>query len=68
MQAVITKHDLVLHEIMEFTGTVVGIAQMQGVSNIEKADAIFVAEKILHKVMLNYMSEVADNAMACSDN
>jgi hypothetical protein len=68
MIAVPNKSDMVLAEIMEFTGTVVSIAQMQGVSNMDKANAIFVAEKILHKVMLNYMSEVADNAMSCSSN
>ena len=68
MQAVVTKHDMVLHEIMEFTGAVVSIAQMQGVSNMDKANAILLAERVLHKVMIGYIRETTDNALTCSSN
>ncbi len=68
MIAVPTKSDLVLAEIMEFTGTVVTIAQMQGVGNMDKANAIFLAEKVLQKVMMNYIGETAEKVLSPSAN
>jgi hypothetical protein len=68
MIAVPTKSDMVLAEIMEFTGTVVSIAQMQGVGNMDKANAIFLAEKVLQKVMMNYIVETAEKVLSPSAN
>jgi hypothetical protein len=68
MIAVPTKSDLVLAEIMEFTGTVVTIAQMQGVANMDKANAIFLAEKVLQKVVMNYIGETAEKVLSPSAN
>jgi len=68
MIAVPTKSDLVLAEIMEFTGTVVTIAQMEKMSNTDKANAIFWAEKVLQKVMMNYIGETAEKVLSPSTN
>ena len=68
MQAVVTKHDMILGDIMTFTGVVVSIAEMKNVSVQDRANAIFLAEKILHKVMIGYIRETTDNALTCSSN
>ena len=68
MQANLTKHDMILNEIMAFTGTVVSIAEMKNVSVQDRANAIFLAEGLLHKVMIGYIREAADTALTCSSN
>jgi hypothetical protein len=57
MIAVKTQHDLMLDAIMEFTGAVVVIAQMPGIHVKEKAEAIFLAEKVLHKIIMDKIVE-----------
>lgn len=52
-----TQHDLMFDSIMEFTGTVVAIAEMSGVHVRDKADAIFMAEKIFHKIVMDKIVE-----------
>ena len=57
MQAVPTEHDKMMLEIMEFTQTVVGVAEMRDVPATVRAEAIFMAEKIFHKMIMNKMLE-----------
>ena len=68
MIAVQTKHDMMLNEIMEFTGAVVSIAQMPGVDVVDKANAILLAEQVFHKIIMDNMSNMARTAVACSSN
>lgn len=57
MQAVPTEHDKMMLEIMEFTQTVVGVAEMRDVPATVRAEAIVMAEKIFHKMIMNKMVE-----------
>ena len=57
MQAVPTEHDKMMLEIMEFTQTVVGVAEMRDIPATVRAEAIFMAEKIFHKMIMNKMVE-----------
>ena len=52
-----TESDNVLADIMDFTATVVGIATMNDVENPVKAKAIFMAEQILHQLIMNKIVE-----------
>lgn len=57
MQVIATEHDKMMAEIMEFTQTVVGVAEMRDVPATVRAEAIFMAEKIFHKMIMNKMVE-----------
>ena len=53
----LTEHDKMMAEIMVFTQTVVGVAEMRTVPANVRAEAIIMAEKIFHKVIMNKMLE-----------
>lgn len=57
MKAVATEHDKMMLEIMEFTKVVVGVAEMRDVSVNIRAEAIFMAEKLFHKMIMDKMLE-----------
>lgn len=57
MQAIATEHDKMMAEIMDFTGTIVGIAGMNDVPTAIRAKAIFMAEQLFHKVVMDKMVE-----------
>lgn len=57
MQAIATEHEKMMAEIMAFTSTVVGVAEMKTVSTQVRAEAIFMAEQIFHKVIMDKMLE-----------
>lgn len=51
----LTEHDKMMAEIIAFTETVVGVAEMRTVPVKVRAEAIIMAEKIFHKVIMNKM-------------
>lgn len=55
MKAVLTEHEMMLAEVMTFTNTVVGVVEMTSVPAKIRAEAIGMAEKIFHKVIMNKM-------------
>lgn len=57
MKAVPTEHDKMMLEIMEFTKVVVGVAEMRDVSVNIRAEAILMAEKLFHKMIMEKMVE-----------
>ena len=57
MIALQTEHEKIMAEIMSFTGMVVKISDMLDVPVQLRAQAIFEAEKILHRVIMNKMVE-----------
>jgi len=57
MIASATEHDKMMAEIIQFTSTVVGVAEMRDVPAKIRAEAIFMAEKIFHKVVMSKMLE-----------
>jgi hypothetical protein len=57
MKIAATEHDKMMAEIMEFTQVVVGVAEMRDVPAPVRAKAIFMAEQLFHKVIMNKMVE-----------
>jgi len=68
MIAVKTQHDLMLDAIMEFTGAVVAISEMPGIHARDKANAIFLAEKILHKIIMDKIVEKCEKTSTPCQN
>lgn len=66
MIAVQTEHEKVMTDIMSFTGIVVKITDMLDVPVSLRAQAIFEAEKVLHKVIMDRMvAKCAKQAEPC---
>ena len=57
MTTVQTESEKILAEIMGFTNTIVGIASMVDIENPVKAQAIFMAEQMLHQVIMDKIVE-----------
>lgn len=57
MTAVQTEHDRVMADIMSFTSVVVKITDMLDLPVSVRAKAIFEAEKVFYKVMIDRMVE-----------
>lgn len=55
MKLTATEHDQMMVEIMEFTMTIVGVAEMKDIDVTVRAKAIFMAEQIFHKMIMNKM-------------
>lgn len=64
----VTQSELVMRDIMEFTQTVVGIAEMREVANPIRAQAIFLAEKVLHKMIMDSILEKCCDMAVPSEN
>ena len=68
MIAKTNEHEKMLQEIMQFTSSVVCITEMPGVSNRNKADAIFMCEKIFHKVIMDKLvSKCVEKSIPCNN-
>lgn len=57
MKLAATEHDKMMAEIMTFTSTVVGVAEMRNVPAQVRVEAIMMAEQIFHKVIMSKMVE-----------
>jgi len=57
MKAVVTEHEQMMMDIMDFTSMVVGIAEMRDVAANIRADAIFVVEQAFHKMIMEKIVE-----------
>ena len=57
MKAVVTEHDKMMAEIMGFTSTIVGVAEMREIPAKIRAEAILMAEQLFHKTIMNKMVE-----------
>ena len=68
MKAVMTEHDKMMLEIMEFTQVVVGVAEMRDVPAKIRAETILMAEKLFHKVIMNKMVEKCVTASTPCNN
>ena len=52
-----TEYDKMMLEIMDFTQVIVGVAEMRDIHANVRAEAIFMAEKLFHKMIMNKMAE-----------
>ena len=50
-----TEHDKMMAEIMCFTETIVGVAEMRDIPATIRADTILLAEQLFHKVIMDRM-------------
>jgi len=57
MTTSLTEHDKMMAEIMAFTQTVVGVAEMRTVPTTVRAEAIVMAERIFHGLIMKKMLE-----------
>lgn len=57
MKAVVTEHEQMMLDIMDFTSMVVGIAEMKDISADIRANAIFVVEQAFHRVIMEKIVE-----------
>lgn len=55
MRIAATEHDKVMAEIMAFTETIVGVAEMRDIPPVVRADTILLAEELFHKVIMDRM-------------
>ena len=68
MTAVQTESEKILAEIMVFTNTIVGIASMVDIENSVKAQAIFMAEQILHQIIVDKIVEkCVEKSIPCNN-
>ena len=57
MKAVMTEHDKMMLDIMEFTQLVVGVAEMRDIPATVRADTILIVEKAFHKMIMEKIVE-----------
>lgn len=68
MQRVMTEHEEMMVDIMQFTNAVVVLAEMHDVPPRDRAEAIRVAEQIFHGMIMTKMIEkCANNAVPCNN-
>lgn len=53
----LTEHDKMMAEIIAFTQTIVGVAEMRTVPATVRAEAIVMAERIFHGLIMKKMLE-----------
>jgi len=64
----LTEHDKMMAEIIAFTQTVVGVAEMRTVPASVRAEAIVMAERIFHKTIMNKMLEkCVEKSIPCNN-
>jgi len=56
-----TEHDKIMIEIMKFTQTVVCLAGLKNVDVHTQAQAIFMAERVFHKVVMDKLLTKCEN-------
>lgn len=68
MQRVMTEHEEMMVNVMQFTSAIVVLAEMRDVPPRDRAEAIFMAEQIFHKMIMDRMIEkCANNAVPCNN-
>jgi len=68
MKAVMTEHDKMMLDIMEFTQLVVGVAEMRDVPAKIRAETILMAEQMFHKMIMNKMVKKCATASTPCNN
>jgi hypothetical protein len=64
----LTEHDLMMAEIIAFTQTVVGVAEMRTVPASVRAEAIMMAERIFHGLVMKKMLEkCVEKSIPCNN-
>lgn len=68
MKIAATEHDKMMVDIMDFTSMVVGIAEMKDVEAAVRAEAIFMAEQVFHKMIMSKMVEkCVEKSIPCNN-
>lgn len=68
MMMIPTESDNMMAEIMEFTSTVVGLAEMKDVAVPIRAKAIMLAEQVLHKVIMDKLvDKCIEKSIPCNN-
>lgn len=68
MKAIMTEHDKMMLEIMEFTQVVVGVAEMRDIPATVRAEAILMAEKLFHKMIMEKIVEkCVEKSIPCNN-
>ena len=68
MKAVVTEHEQMMFEIMEFTRVIVGVAEMRHIPVKLRAETILLAEQLFHKVIMNKMVEkCVEKSIPCNN-
>jgi len=63
-----TEHDKMMAEIMVFTQTIVGVAEMRSVPAIVRAETIMMAERIFHGLIMKKMLEkCVEKSIPCNN-
>ena len=62
------KSEKLMMEITLFTNAVVEIAELQGVSNKDKAKSIFIAEQLFHSILSRHLVPVGKKIPVSSFN
>lgn len=63
-----TEYELVMDDIMAFTSTIVGIAELRNIPVADRANAIYLAEGIFHKVLMDKMIKKCESKAIPSTN
>ena len=64
----LTEHDKMMAEIIAFTQTVVGVAEMRTVPASVRAEAIMMAERIFHGLVMKKMLEkCVEKSIPCNN-
>ncbi len=64
----LTEHDKMMAEIIAFTQTVVGVAEMRTVPASLRAEAIVMAERIFHGLIMKKMLEkCVEKSIPCNN-
>ena len=68
MKTVVTEHEQMMAEIMEFTSLVVRVAEMRDVPVNIRAESILMVEKLFHKVIMDKMVEkCVEKSIPCNN-
>lgn len=62
------KSEKLMMEITLFTNAIVEIAELQGVSNKDKANSIFIAEQLFHGILSRHLTPVGKKIPVPSAN
>lgn len=62
------KSEKLMMEITLFTNAIVEIAELQGVSNKDKANSIFIAEQLFHSILSRHLTPVGNKIPVPSSN
>ena len=63
-----TEHDHMMDDIMAFTTAIVGIAELRNVAVADRANAIYMAENVFHKILMDKMIKKCESKAIPSTN